>query len=134
MYRRLAKRARLNLDPFSCWMLLRLGQIQPSSSLQLAQRLNTPLPRLQPALDALIAKGFVHNEVPSLTRAGAGAYALLIEARRKGLEALLEGWPPGQQLEMASTLRALAERFLSDDFGKDLEASKSRMRAATRTA
>jgi DNA-binding MarR family transcriptional regulator len=114
-------------------MLIRLGQMQPPSLSQLAQRLDTPLERVQPALETLVRKGYVNDEAPSLTRTGAAAYSRLVEARRKGLEALLRGWPPEQQREMAGTIASLAERFLSDDFDRYLRDSTRRMQATVDT-
>jgi hypothetical protein len=93
-----------------------------------------PLQLLQPALDGFLSKGYIDSKVPALTQMAAPVYALLVEAGRKQLETLLRAWPPEQQAEMACTIRALAERFLSDEFGKDLESSKIRTRAAAHEA
>lgn len=136
MYQRLAESAAVDLSPFSCWMLIRLGSAEPATPSQLAQRLDAPLLRLQPALDALENDGYVtrHDGILSLTRTGAAAYARLVEARRKGLETFLRGWSPEQQTEMAGAVRSLAERFLSDDFGDALLSSQTRLRAATHPA
>jgi EmrB/QacA subfamily drug resistance transporter len=130
-YRRLAELASVDLDPASCWMLIRAGQSEPTSVTQLADWLATSVTRLQPALDALESKGYIgrRGETLSLSEAGALAYRRLVDARERGLEVLLRGWSPEQQLEMASTVRTLAEQLLSEDFADVLLASQTQLRA-----
>jgi hypothetical protein len=89
---------------------------------------------LQPALASLVTQGYLRDEGATLTPGGIAAYAQLIEAGRKGLEKLLTGWPVEQQAEMASTIRGLAERLLSDDFGDRLLAAGTRLRAVAGAA
>jgi EmrB/QacA subfamily drug resistance transporter len=134
MYQRLAAAAKLDLDPLACWLLVRIGHAQPNSLSELTQRLGTPLSRLQPALASLVTQGYLRDEGATLTPGGIAAYAQLIEAGRKGLEKLLTGWPVEQQAEMASTIRGLAERLLSDDFGDRLLAAGTRLRAVAGAA
>jgi DNA-binding MarR family transcriptional regulator len=112
-------------------MLIRVGQSEPISATQLAEWLATSVTRLQPTLDELESKSYIgrHGEALSLLESGAVAYRRLVDAREKGLEMLLHGWSPEQQLEMASTVRSLAERLLSDDFADVLLASQTRLRA-----
>jgi EmrB/QacA subfamily drug resistance transporter len=130
-YRQLAELAGVDLDPASCWMLIRVGHSGPISATQLAQRLSTSVSRLQPTLDELESKGYIgrNGETLSLLETGAGAYRRLVDAREKGLEMLLRGWSPEQQLEMASTVRSLAEQLLSDDLADILLASQTQLRA-----
>jgi EmrB/QacA subfamily drug resistance transporter len=131
-YRQLAELAGVDLDAASCWMLIRVGQSEPISATQLAQRLETSVARLQSTLDELESKGYIgrNGETLALLETGVVAYRRLVDAREKGLEMLLQGWSPEQQLEMASTVRSLAERLLSDDFADVLLASQTRLRAA----
>ena len=132
IYQGLAKAAGVDLEPFACWMLIRLGHAEPIAISHLAHRLGAPPQRLQPALDELAAKGYMdcENKTVCLTAAGDGAYARLVELRSDGLRKLLRGWPPEQQLEMTDTLRTLAEKFLSCDFDDFASASMTRMQAA----
>ena len=108
-YRRLAEVAGVDLDPALCWMLIRVGQSEPISATQLAERLATSVTRLEPTLDELESKGYIgrYGETLSLLETGVLAYQRLVDAREKGLETLLHGWSPEQQLEMASTVRLL---------------------------
>lgn len=135
-YQRLATVAAVKLDPLACWMLIRLGHAEPIVVSQLAQQLDASIQRLQPALDDLQGNGYMERsgEIVCLTAAGDDAYARLAEARSKGLGKLLRGWPPEQQAEMTSTVRTLAEKFLSEDFDDVLAASRTRMQAAARAA
>lgn len=134
-YQRLAAAAEVDIDPFACWMLIQLGCIDPIAVSQLAQRLDTSIQRLQPALDDLQGNGYIAcvDETVCLTTLGDGAYARLVKARSKGLEKLLRGWAPEQQAEMADTVRTLAEKFLSEDFDDLLAASKAAVQAASRS-
>ncbi len=137
-YRRLAELAGVDLDPAACWLIRGVGQSEPVSATQLAQRLATSVTRLQPALDELERRGYIgrDGETLALLDAGAAAYRRLVDAREQGLETLLRGWPAEQQLEMASTVRSLGERMLSDDFADVLLAATSGargLRAPTRT-
>lgn len=126
IYSRLAQRAGLELSPFGCWLLIRLGQMHPLPLSQLATRLGTQPERLQPALEILKSKSLVRNgDSLSLTPTGTAAFSRLLEARQNGLQTLLRGWPAEQQAEMTELIQALAERFLSGSFGSDLEQSKA---------
>jgi MFS family permease len=134
-YRRLADLAGVDLDPAACWMLIRVGQSSPTSATKLAEWLATSVTRLQPTLDELESKAYIgkNGETLSLLEPGVVAYRRLVDAREKGLDTLLRGWPPEQQLEMASTVRSLAERMLSDDFADALLDSQTRLRATANT-
>ena len=132
LYEDLAREANLELTPFACWLLIRLGALQPLSTARLAERLGTQASRLQPALDFLTSNGFVHAaEELSLTAAGNAAHARLSTVGRKRLQAYLRGWPPEQQAEMAGVVQALAERLMSDSFGTHLQASMAQMKSLT---
>lgn len=131
IYQRLAEAVGVDLDPLSIWLLIRLGQAQPTTLPKLARRLDAPEARLQPALDRLVGKTWIHRENGNLTltRDGAAIYSRLVDLRTRRLEHLLRGWPADQRAEMVDTLRSLAERLLSDDFGSILADSRSQLRA-----
>ncbi|MGH8110621.1 MAG: hypothetical protein ACREPF_02350 [Rhodanobacteraceae bacterium] len=105
-------------------MPIRLGSGLPLTMERLAERLHAAMVRLQPMLDALGDGGFVERGAGAvaLTRRGHAVYARLLDARSRGLERLLRGWPPEQQAEMAGTIHSLAERPLSDDFADAMSA------------
>ncbi|MGH8214601.1 MAG: MFS transporter [Rhodanobacteraceae bacterium] len=131
VYRRLAESAGVDLDPGAIWMLIRIGHAQPIPLAELAARLHTPPGRLQPVLERLAGKACVARveEMVSLTRSGEEVYARLLEQRRRGLDKLLQGWPPDQKAQMAETIWRLADRLLSDDFGRDFSASRRQLHA-----
>ncbi len=131
VYQRLADAAGIDLDPLSIWLLIRLGQAQPTTVQKLAWRLDAQVARLQPALDRLAGKACINQEDGNvaLTRDGSAIYSRLVDLRVQRLEHLLHGWPAEQRAEMVDTLRSLAERLLSDDFGNFLAASRSQLRA-----
>ena len=83
-YQRLAELAGVDLDPASCWMLIRVGP-EPISATQLAGKLGTSVPRLQPALDKLENEGYVirAGETLSLPETGALAYKRLVDGGAK---------------------------------------------------
>ena len=56
-------------------------------------------------------------------------HARLLEQRRKGLDKLLQGWPPDQKAQMSETIRRLADGLLSDDSGRDLSGSRRQLQA-----
>ncbi|HLI18620.1 MAG TPA: MFS transporter [Rhodanobacteraceae bacterium] len=130
-YRRLSQRADAGLDPFACWLLIRLGGNGPTTPDALARRLHTTASRLEPALETLAAKHYVQRDagIIRVTQAGQATFARLCDASRQGLEKLLRGWPEEQQHEMATTLRRLAERFLSEDFDETLASARLRATA-----
>ncbi len=130
IYRRLADAAGSDLDPFAIWLLARLGHAQPTTLPDLAQRLGVSPARLQPALARLHKKDYLHREGANLalTPGGDAVYSRLVELRARRLERLLRDWPAAQRAEMVDTLHALAERLLSEDFGKLLADSRSRLR------
>ena len=131
VYRRLAESAGVNLDPGSIWMLIRIGHAQPISLADLAARLGTSRERLQPVLERLADEACIgtDHEMVSLTRSGEEVYARLLEQRTKGLDRLLQGWPPDQKAQMADAIRRLAYRLLSEDFGRELSASRRQLQA-----
>jgi DNA-binding MarR family transcriptional regulator len=112
-------------------MLIRIGHAQPIPLAELAARLQAPLERLQAVLARLADRACIvrGDDMVSLTRSGEAVYARLLEQRRKGLDQLLQGWPPDQKAQMAETIRSLADRLLSEDFGRDLGASRRQLRA-----
>ncbi len=56
IYRRLADRAGVALDPLSCWLLFRIQEQQPISQDNLAKRLSVPDEKLRPSIESLTQK------------------------------------------------------------------------------
>ncbi len=121
LYRRLAQRAGVDLDPRACWLLYRLVEWPESSAVDISRRLKVDVAIIQPALDQLRAGGFVEpsndgdDEVVRLSPAGQAAVDRLAAARRAGMTELLEGWNPEDHPEVVEMVRRLARELLVDD-------------------
>jgi EmrB/QacA subfamily drug resistance transporter len=130
MYERLVSRAGLDLDPRSCWMLLRL-QDHPDERLdELAGHMNIPALSLAPLFDALVERGLA---VTDRTMVGASAYAAplvltdqgrhdveqLIVARRETLSEFIAEWSPERHAELGDLLTRLAQELVRDSAPTD---------------
>src|SRR2546422_326132 len=129
IYRRLAERARVALDPLSCWLLFRIQGQEPISQENLAKRLGLPGEKLRPAIEFLTQNELVTVTSPAdgqvggqllLTPAGQQALDKLAAAYHDSLAELLDGWSPEQESELATLLRRVATKLLSEDTSKEL--------------
>jgi len=119
VYERIAARAGIALDPASCWLLFRIDEHAPVALEGLGDRLHIPLAGLRPALAQLTQAGFIAGDSTlALTDAGRPARDRLISARQEGLTALLVGWAPEQQRDLADLLGRLATSLLTDTSDK----------------
>ena len=129
IYRRLAERAGVALDPLSCWLLFRIQDQEPISQENLAKRLGVPGEKLRPAIESLTRNELV-TVTPSsdgqaggqlqLTPAGQQTFDKLAAAYHASLAELLDGWSPEQESELATLLRRVATKLLSEDTSKEL--------------
>jgi DNA-binding MarR family transcriptional regulator len=116
MYRRLAARAGLALDPRETWLLYRVDDHPGSNVGDVAGRAGVEPARLEPAVRSLCGRGYlVADGECVLTPAGRAAVARLTAARRDGLADLLAGWRPEEHPELRERLRSLARELLADD-------------------
>ncbi len=127
LYRTLAARAGLDLEPAACWLLYRLDDETGDSLAQVADRLHADVARLRAGADQLVAEGMVTRARTGasltdddgcglrLTAEGHRAIAQLCESRRQGLTELLAGWDPDQHPELEALVRRLADQLLADD-------------------
>jgi DNA-binding MarR family transcriptional regulator len=127
VYGRLADRTQVDLPPGEVWLLIRIGQIVPSSSAELAHALNVTPDRLHAALSALRHRGYV-GAGPELTLFGRAAYEKLVSAREAAIEAYLADWPPKERAQMRDAIVHLAQRLLSDDFQIELRTTAERLK------
>jgi hypothetical protein len=97
VYRRLAERAELDLDPAELWLLARLGE---GTAVHLED------PRHIAAHASLRERGLVLDG--ELHADGRLVYARVVEARSQGLAELLEGWEPERHDEVRAMLDRLA--------------------------
>ena len=129
IYRRLATRAGVALDPLSCWLLFRIQEQFPTSEVDLAKRLQVPIDRLTPSIERLTLNGLVTltsqadgqvAEQLQLTTAGQQVLDKLSAAYHDSLTELLDGWSPEQEEELAMLLRRVATTLLSEERSEEL--------------
>jgi EmrB/QacA subfamily drug resistance transporter len=101
VYRRLAERAELDLDPGELWLLARLGE---GTAVDLED------PRHVAAHASLRERGLVVDA--QLDGDGHVVYARVVEARMQGLTELLEGWEPEKHDEVRAMLDRLARELV----------------------
>jgi DNA-binding MarR family transcriptional regulator len=132
IYRRLATRAGMDLDPRSTWLLFRLQEQSPISQKGLATRLQVPVDQLTSSIEALLEKGLVTTTAVTdgqagdrlqLTAAGQETAGKLETAYHDSLAELLDGWSPEQEEELASLLRRVATTLFSEENKKELISS-----------
>ncbi len=132
VYRSLAERAHLSLEPRACWLLYRLAEAPGVSLVELARQLDVPVERLETGAAELAGAGMIRLDGSSglgpgdgggalpdervlITGEGRAAIDQLTEARRAGLSDLLDGWDPDQHPELTELVRNLAQSLLADD-------------------
>jgi EmrB/QacA subfamily drug resistance transporter len=141
VYRRIAQRANVALDPPGCWLLFRIEEHEPISQDDLAKHLRVPTRGLTPPIEQLTHDDLVSVRPQAngqaarqliLTDAGRQTVDKLIAARREGLADLLDEWSPQQHEELASMLNRLAKNLLGDDPDSQLLTGPDGRRAAGR--
>ena len=121
LYRRLADRAGLDLDPKACWLLYRIAEHPEHGEADLADTLHLPRATLDPVLDQLVIAGMIRRATDAdganltLTATGRDGISRLVDARRVGLANLLDGYSPEEIPELSELLRKLARQLLADD-------------------
>jgi DNA-binding MarR family transcriptional regulator len=129
LYRRLAARAGVALDPRPTWLLFRLQEQAPISQQGLAQRFNVPAEKLTPSIATLREKGLVALTSPAdgqgeeqlqLTSAGQERLTSLTTAFHDSLSELLDGWSPEQEAELATLLHEVTGDLLNEKNTREL--------------
>jgi EmrB/QacA subfamily drug resistance transporter len=129
LYRRLAARAGVDLDPRSTWLLFRLQEQAPISQQSLAQRFQVPAEKLTPSIATLREKGLVTLTSPAdgqgegqlqLTPDGQERLTSLTTALHDTLAALLDGRSPEQEAELATLLHQVTGDLLSEKNTREL--------------
>jgi EmrB/QacA subfamily drug resistance transporter len=118
VYTNLATRASLDLGPQACWLLFRLDEFPELDEAGLADHYKVPSTVLDVGIGELASQGMIALSAGSpivITPAGRETIAALTEARRAGLEDILEGWNPREHPELESLVRKLAGVVLADD-------------------
>jgi EmrB/QacA subfamily drug resistance transporter len=118
VYANLSQRAALDLGPQACWLLFRLEEFPGLNEETLAERYKVRPDVLDAGLNELAKENLI-VKVPStpftITDKGVATLAALTEARRQGLETLLDGWNPSEHPELEELVRRLASSVLADD-------------------
>jgi EmrB/QacA subfamily drug resistance transporter len=129
LYRRLADRAGVELDPRPTWLLFRLQEQAPISQEGLAQRFQVPADLLTPSLATLQEKGLVTLTSRAdgqgegqlqLTSAGQETLTRLTTAFHDNLAELLDGWSPEQEAELATLLHRVTGDLLNEKNTREL--------------
>jgi EmrB/QacA subfamily drug resistance transporter len=139
IYRTLAERADVDLEPPAVWLLFRMGRHEGMSLADLADHLRVSGPPVERFARSLAASGLIRldgdrpgsatsrppaaadsptqqeQERYVLTAEGDAALARLLTARHEGLERLLAGWSPEQHEEVGRMVARLAADLLSDE-------------------
>ena len=117
LYRRLATRAGVDLDPRACWLLYRLADRPGGTVAELTAHLDVAAEHIEPGLASLERAGMVTRSGPvvSVTPRGVEAMAALTEARRQGLADLLAGYDVDEHPELLELVHQLATALLADD-------------------
>ncbi|MFL5930297.1 MAG: MFS transporter, partial [Gaiellaceae bacterium] len=103
VYRRLAERAEIDLDPTELWLLVRLGE---GNAVDLGD------PRVVVAHASLRDRGLVEDGF--LGGDGRLVFRRVVEARRQGLAELLDGWEPESHDEVRTMLDRLARELVAE--------------------
>jgi EmrB/QacA subfamily drug resistance transporter len=117
LYRSLATRAGLDLDPPELWLLSRLGERAPLTEAQLAEELQGEGRPIGGALEQLRQASLVESRddgTTALTTRGRDDYEKLVEAKCAGLRELLAGWHPDQQPELQRLVDRLGRDLVSE--------------------
>jgi EmrB/QacA subfamily drug resistance transporter len=129
IYRRLAARAGVELDPRSTWLLFRLQEQAPISEEGLAQRFQMPSDRLKPSIETLREQGLVTLVAAAdgqgegqlqLTSAGQETLKRLTTALHDNLSDLLDGWSPEEEAELATLLHKVTGDLLNEENAREL--------------
>ncbi len=129
LYRRLAARAGVELEARPIWLLFRLQEQAPISEARLAQRFQVPAEELMPSIATLQEKGLVSLTAPAdgqgegqlqLTYAGQETLTNLTTALHDNLSALLDGWSPEQEAELATLLHKVTGDLLNEKNTREL--------------
>jgi EmrB/QacA subfamily drug resistance transporter len=120
LFRRLAARAGVDVEPVVAWLLLRIDRHPDWRVPQLAREPPVDQRRLRSVLGQMANDGLVlapdgSESPPVLTSAGREAVQQLTTARRKRLAELLDGWSPEEHAELKRLIDRLTAELLDDE-------------------
>ena len=121
LYATLAKRASLQLDPWSCWLLYRFADHPDCALESVATQLKVDPHRIEDGLEMLVEKGLVERATGrgerhfTLTEGGYEASERLLAARQAGAHRTARGLDPEAHPEIGTKVRQLAHVLQADD-------------------
>jgi DNA-binding MarR family transcriptional regulator len=129
LYRQLAAHTGVELEARPIWLLFRLQEQAPISEARLAQRFQVPAEELTPSIATLQEKGLVTLTAAAdgqgegqlqLTSAGQETLTNFTTALHDNLSALLDGWSPEQEAELATLLHKVTGDLLNEKNTREL--------------
>jgi EmrB/QacA subfamily drug resistance transporter len=130
LFRRLAQRAGLELEPLASWLVLRIHRHPDWDAARLAREHALGTERVRAAVAGLVADGLVVHSVPDaapgaaaalsseclrLTPAGQSAVDRITAAHRSRLAELLDGWSAEEHAELTALVHRLTAELLDDE-------------------
>jgi EmrB/QacA subfamily drug resistance transporter len=120
LFRRLAARAGVDVEPVVAWLLLRIDRHPDWPASRLARPPVVDAERLDGLLQGMGGDGLVVPEDGSgapavLTLAGRAAAERLTTARQERLNELLDGWSPEEHAELQQLVHRLTGELLDDE-------------------
>jgi EmrB/QacA subfamily drug resistance transporter len=112
----LAARAGLELTARQAWVLVRVGESEPTDADAIAQDRGVDPARVAARIDELRELQYVEgpDDAAVLTAAGRDAFDRLVAARRERLTELLDGWSPEREADLAELLTRMARDVVAD--------------------
>jgi EmrB/QacA subfamily drug resistance transporter len=122
VYERLGTHAGVDLPAGSMWALCRIEKDGTVAGTELAERADVSVEHGRPYIDVLVEDGLVERSNGDLviTPAGREVADRLVDARRRGLAKMLDGWSPEDHAELADVLTHLSQQSLGDDSDRKL--------------
>ena len=113
---RICERAGVDLTARQCWVLVRVGEGEPTDAETIAHDRGVDPQRVADRIEELRELRYVEGplEATVLTATGRDAMDRLIAARRERLSELLDGWSPEREAELADLLTRMARDVVVD--------------------
>jgi EmrB/QacA subfamily drug resistance transporter len=113
---RLCAMAEVELTARQCWVLARVAETAPTDAFAIGAAHSVDPARVAARIGELRELGYVEGpaEAVTLTAAGRDAVDRLVEARRRRLAELLDGWSPEAEADLAALLSRMARDVVAD--------------------
>jgi EmrB/QacA subfamily drug resistance transporter len=118
-YRRLARRAGLDLSPGESWMLTSVARDGSRQVPDMATRSGTGVGRVREVAAGLAGRGYaqVTGDTVTATESGREAAAALQAAQADALDEILDGWSPREDEGIRDLVDTISARLLAEDRG-----------------